>query len=127
MINTTKEVDATKGYSCQVGKLNGTKCDITSVDVTDSVYYCEVGTLNGNKCVITTTDKKDPTYYCDSDYTIAGKKCYKTTSTSDVIESEIVYKTKTEKVYKWSTSEKLEGWTRTGKTRTTNVTITSKR
>ena len=127
VINTTKEVDATKGYSCQVGKLNGTKCDITSVDVTDSVYYCEVGTLNGNKCVITTTDKKDPTYYCDSDYTIAGKKCYKTTSTSDVIESEIVYKTKTEKVYKWSTSEKLEGWTRTGKTRTTNVTITSKR
>ena len=94
VINTTKEVDATKGYSCQVGKLNGTKCDITSVDVTDSVYYCEVGTLNGNKCVITTTDKKDPTYYCDSDYTIAGKKCYKTTSTSDVIESEIVYKTK---------------------------------
>mgnify|MGYP000690727391 CR=1 FL=1 len=127
VINTTKEVDATKGYSCQVGKLNGTKCDITSVDVTDSVYYCEVGTLNGNKCVITTTDKKNPTYYCDSDYTIAGKKCYKTTSTSDVIESEIVYKTKTEKVYKWSTSEKLEGWTRTGKTRTTNVTITSKR
>ena len=127
VINTTKEVDATKGYSCQVGKLNGTKCDITSVDVTDSVYYCEVGTLNGNKCVITTTDKKDPTYYCDSDYTIAGKKCYKTTSTSDVIESEIVYKTKTEKVYKWSTSEKLEGWTRTGKTRTTNVSITSKR
>ena len=127
VINTTKEVDATKGYSCQVGTLNGTKCDITSVDVTDSVYYCEVGTLNGNKCVITTTDKKDPTYYCDSDYTIAGKKCYKTTSTSDVIESEIVYKTKTEKVYKWSTSEKLEGWTRTGKTRTTNVTITSKR
>ena len=127
VINTTKEVDATKGYSCQVGKLNGTKCDITSVDVTDSVYYCEVGTLNGNKCVITTTDKKNPTYYCDSDYTIAGKKCYKTTSTSDVIESEIVYKTKTEKVYKWSTSEKLEGWTRTGKTRTTNVSITSKR
>ena len=127
VINTTKEVDATKGYSCQVGKLNGTKCDITSVDVTDSVYYCEVGTLNGNKCVITTTDKKDPTYYCDSDYTIAGKKCYKTTSTSDVIESEIVYKTKTEKVYKWSTSERLEGWTRTGKTRTTNVSITSKR
>ena len=127
VINTTKEVDATKGYSCQVGKLNGTKCDITSVDVTDSVYYCEVGTLNGNKCVITTTDKKDPTYYCDSDYTIAGKKCYKTASTSDVIESEIVYKTKTEKVYKWSTSEKLEGWTRTGKTRTTNVSITSKR
>ena len=127
VINTTKEVDATKGYSCQVGKLNGTKCDITSVDATDSIYYCEVGTLNGNKCVITTTDKKDPTYYCDSDYTIAGKKCYKTTSTSDVIESEIVYKTKTEKVYKWSTSEKLEGWTRTGKTRTTNVSITSKR
>ena len=127
VINTTKEVDATKGYSCQVGKLNGTKCDITSVDVTDSVYYCEVGTLNGNKCVITTTDKKNPTYYCDSDYTIAGKKCYKTTSTSDVIESEIVYKTKTEKVYKWSTSERLEGWTRTGKTRTTNVSITSKR
>ena len=127
VLDKNSEVDATKGYSCQVGKLNGTKCDITSVDVTDSVYYCEVGTLNGNKCVITTTDKKDPTYYCDSDYTIAGKKCYKTTSTSDVIESEIVYKTKTEKVYKWSTSEKLEGWTRTGKTRTTNVSITSKR
>jgi len=47
-------------------------------------------------------------------------------SSSDIKNATPVYKTKVETAYKWSTSEKLSGWTRTGKTRTTNVAITSK-
>ena len=49
-----------------------------------------------------------------------------TVSSSDITDATAIYKTKTEKVYKWSTSESLSGWTRTGKTRETNIAITSK-
>jgi len=125
-IKTTSEKDATKVYSCAAGKLNGTKCEITGVAETDSVYTCEIGTLSGKECLINTTDVKAVTYYCTNGYTLAGNKCYITESSTDIVDATPVNKTKTEKVYKWSTSEKLDGWIRTGKTRTSNVAITSK-
>ena len=125
-ITTTSEIDATKVYSCTVGKLNGTKCEITGIDETDSTYTCAYGTLSGNKCLVNTIDSKNPIYYCVSGYTLAGTKCYITESATDIVDATPVNKTKTEKVYKWSTSEKLDGWIRTGKTRTSNVAITSK-
>ena len=125
-IVTTSEKNATVSYSCKAGKLNGTKCEITGVSEVDSVYTCEIGTLSGNKCLVNTIDSKNPIYYCASGYTLAGTKCYITESTTDIVDATPVNKTKLEKVYKWSTSEKLNGWIRTGKTRTSNVAITSK-
>ena len=125
-IKTTSEENATKVYSCVVGDLRGTKCEITGITETTPVYTCKYGTLNGKKCLINTIDSKNPIYYCTSGYTLADNKCYITESATDIIDATPVNKTKTEKVYKWSTSEKLEGWIRTGKTRTSNVAITSK-
>ncbi len=126
-INTTRvEVDAKKVYSCQVGKLNGTKCEIKDVQTTEKVYTCKYGTLNGTKCIITTTESRNPIYYCKAGYTLADKKCYVMEKTTDLVNATPVYKTKTETVYKWSRSEKLEGWTRTGKTRTIEIPIISR-
>ena len=125
-ISVNNEVLAEKVYKCEAGTLNGTKCQISGVDTTNSVYKCEYGTLSGNSCLITSTDIKEPIYYCSNGYTLANNKCYMTESSSDITDATAIYKTKTEKVYKWSTSESLKGWTRTGKTRETNIAITSK-
>lgn len=124
-IVSKKEVNAQKVYNCTVGELKGDKCLITGISETYTVYKCEIGTLKGNKCLISTVDIINPTYFCQTG-TLAGNKCYTTSSTTSVIDATAVNKTKTEKVYKWSTSEKLDGWIRTGETRTTNVAITSK-
>lgn len=124
-IVSKKEVNAQRVYNCTVGELKGDKCLITGISETDTVYKCEIGTLKGNKCLINTVDIINPTYFCQTG-SLAGNKCYTTSSTTSVIDATVVYKTKTEKVYKWSTSEKLEGWIRTGETRTSNVAITSK-
>ena len=125
-ISISNEVLAEKVYNCQAGILNGTKCQISGVDTTNSIYKCAYGTLSGNSCLVTSTDIKEPIYYCRSGYTLADNKCYITESSSDIIDATAIYKTKTEKVYKWSTSESLTGWIRTGKTRETNIAITSK-
>lgn len=124
-IVSSKETNAQKVYNCTVGELKGEKCLIKGISETNTIYKCEIGTLKGNKCLINTTDVINPTYYCQTG-TLAGNKCYITSSTTSVIDATPVNKTKTEKVYKWSTSEKLDGWIRTGETRTTNVAITSK-
>ena len=126
IISKTSEIDATKVYSCNIGVLDGTKCILSNVVSTNYTYTCSIGTLTGTKCIIKTTDKVDPSYVCKSGYTKVGTKCYKTTTTSDIYNAEIIYKTTTEKVYKWSRSEKLDGWTRTGETRTVKVNVTSK-
>ena len=120
--------DATKAYSCNVGTLNGTKCDIKNVNGTTPVYTCKYGTLNSNtnKCIVTTTDSKNPIYYCKSGYTLADKKCYITEDASDIVNATPVYDTKTDTVYTWSTKTSLTGWTRTGKTRVREVAITSR-
>ena len=125
-IKTTRKVDARKSYTCQVGKLVGTKCIIKDIIETNPVYTCKYGTLNGTSCIITTTDSREPIYYCPSNYTLADKKCYTTISESDIIDATAVYKSKSETVYKWSTKEYIEGWTRTGKTRIREIEITSR-
>ena len=122
----TAEKPATKVYNCPVGKLNGTKCEISGVQTTDKIYACNYGTLRGNKCLIATTETRNPIYYCKEGYTLADKKCYIMESSTDLINATPIYKTKTETVYKWSTKETLEGWTRTGKTRTKEVAVVSK-
>ena len=123
---TKTETAATKVYSCPVGKLQGTKCEITGILTAEKVYTCKYGTLSGKYCLISTTDSREPIYYCKAGYTLADKKCYVTESSTDIVDATPIYKTKTETVYKWSRSETLEGWTRTGKTRTIEVAITSR-
>ena len=125
-ISINNEVNAEKVYKCEAGTLNGTKCQISGADTTNSIYKCAYGTLSGTSCLITSTDVKEPIYYCSNGYTLANNKCYMTESSSDITDATAIYKTKTEKVYKWSTSESLTGWIRTGKTRETNIAITSK-
>ena len=126
IIKTTSTKDAKEEYKCDVGSLNGTKCEIKDIEKAKATYTCKYGTLQGNECVITSKEEKDVIYYCESNQVLAGTKCYSKTSTTDLIDATPVYKTKTETVYKWSTSEELKGWTRTGKTRTTNIAITSR-
>ena len=134
LVNLAKEVNyvrhtvsANGGLETPFGTLNGTKCEISDVEYADSIYTCKYGTLSGNKCIITKTDSINPIYYCTGGYTLVGNKCYITESSSDIKDATPIYKTKTEKVYKWSTSTKLEGWIYTGEKRETNVAITSKR
>ena len=120
----TTKTDSTK--TCNNGTLVNGMCTTTNTVSKDYTLNCAYGTLSGSKCVVTTYSYADPTYSCNSGYTLAGETCYITSSKTDIIDAEAVYKTKTEKAYKWSTKETLSGWTRTGKTRTTEVAITSK-
>ena len=127
--SVTNEVDAKKVYTCDIGQLEGTKCNISDIWSTKPVYTCKYGTLtssNAKTCTITTIDVDNPIYYCPNGSTLAGTKCYISKNTSDIINAIANYKTKTETIYKWSTSEKLTGWTRTGKTRIKEIEITSK-
>lgn len=121
-----KEENAQKVYSCTVGTLNGTVCSINGIATTNTVYTCPFGILSGNSCLVTTTDKVDPSYVCKEGYTKVGNSCYKTSTTNEIKDATVTYKTSTKTVYKWSTSKTLDGWTRTGKTRTTTVAVTSK-
>lgn len=123
ILSSTTNRDAIKVYSCTNGTLNGDKCYISSTETTDYSLYCKIGTLCGSKCLITTFDRKTPTYACKSGYTLIGNTCYKFSSETKIEEATITYKTTSTKVYKWSRSKTLEGWTRTGKTRTVEVIV----
>lgn len=122
LISSTVNNDAIKVYKCTVGTLNGDKCITTSTSIKNPTIYCNCGILIDGKCVITISDKKDPIYSCRTGYTKVGNSCYKFSTTTKIIDAEIVYKTTTTKVYKWSRSKTLSGWTFTGKTRTITVT-----
>lgn len=121
IISSTTEIDATRKYSCCVGTLSGDKCIIQIIKETNYTYYCPYGILNGNKCVLTTYDRIDPTYVCKSGYTQVGTSCYKTSTITDTKNATPVYKTVSQKTYKWSRNKTLSGWTFTGKTRTIKV------
>ena len=121
LISSTINNDAIKVYKCTVGTLNGDKCVTTSTSTKNPTLYCECGVLTDGKCVITVSDKKNPTYSCRTGYTKVGDSCYKFSTTTKIIDAEIIYKTTTTKVYKWSRSKTLSGWTFTGKTRTVTV------
>lgn len=123
LLSTTTNRDAIKVYSCTNGTLNGDKCYISSTETTDYSLYCKIGTLCGSKCLITTFDRKTPTYACKSGYTLIGNTCYKFSSETKIEDATITYKSISTKVYKWSRSKTLEGWTRTGKTRTVEVIV----
>jgi len=121
IVTTITEQPANKIYSCKTGTISGDKC-IISVTLTDNYSYsCPYGTRDGSKCIVTVSDKKDPCYSCESGYSLVGTKCYKTTTITDSKDATIIYKTGSQKYYKWSRSKTLEGWTPTGRTRTVAV------
>ena len=85
--------------------------------VTNGSYHYECNEkgykLDGKTCKKTITETST-TKKCDSGYKLEGDKCNKY-STSKIDAT----KTTTKKtIYKWSRSESLSGWTRTGDTRT---------
>lgn len=95
----------------------------------NDVPYCPKGgkVTTGNKCVIDKSysyvaSKNDgkTVLTCPNGGELKDKTCY-----TNVVESSYKAKATTKKVtsyqYKWSTEQKLDGWTSTGQTRTTKV------
>ncbi len=101
---------------CNYGLLLGGVCKVTSIDIKTPTYSCN-GVLSGNKCITTSILRENIDYTCKEGYDRAGTMCVKTTSSSSIIDATPVYKESTYTEYKWSRSETLKGWTRTGKTR----------
>ena len=104
-----------QGYN-QTGTGNSILCYKT-VKNTDT-YYCSDANakLVGNKCEKTV--KGSSKYTCDAGSILSQGKCYKYNN-SLIERKEESCKETTE--YIWSPTETLEGWTRTGNTRKTNV------
>jgi len=126
----TKNATETKKYYCESGYvLNGTKCQKTTKETVNptktTTYSCPKGyTKNGTKCISTGSSAidatKSTTYTCASGYTKVGigssAKCTKGSTTS--VAATKSTKTVTKYKYKWSTETSLDGWERTGETRT---------
>lgn len=78
-------------------------------------YTCDSGyKLDGKYCKKTVTETST-VKKCDSGYKLEGNKCNKYSTTKINATKTTSKKT----VYKWSKSENLSGWTKTGETRTT--------
>ena len=108
------------GYTCDVGTLKNKKCISEKKVLTG--YTCPSGyNLSSDKCY----KKSDSTlvgYKCDDNsYTLNGKKCSKTITTTVSKEPNKTYKDSTTTEYTWSDKEKLFGWEFTGKKQTTKV------
>ena len=90
----------------------------------ENKYYCEDSdaVLNGTKCIKTVKgDIKN--YTCPNGYTLSGEKCIKQTTVT--IDATVSTKKSTSYQYKWSEKSYLEGWTFTGKTKTSTKTYTA--
>jgi len=116
----TKSSTSTKDYVCPTGYTrNGTTCTKSGTDTKD--YVCPTGyTRNGTTCTKSTTETKAATksYYCEKGK-LVGTKC--SIKGENVESMSASYKTKSYKTtkYTWSTKTSLNGWTKTGKTKTT--------
>ena len=86
--------------------------------VTNGSYHYECTEkgykLDGKYCKKTITETST-TKKCDSGYKLEGNKCNKYSTTKINATKTTSKKT----IYKWSKSENLSGWTKTGETRTT--------
>lgn len=132
----TKNATATK--TCQTGyTLNNGKCTkkVTSTDTKNATLvkgttktFCDSkdGSPKNGMCYRTVTSSYNPSkvegsvsYACLNGGTLnsSSKTCTVTSLVSEYTAT-VVTKTSTAYQYKWSTEEKLEGWTRTGATRT---------
>ena len=87
--------------------------------LTNKSYYCKdnTWTLSGTKCTKTVKETSIK-YECPSDYKLEGTVCKKYRNDKVVATAEKI--TSKSWKYTWSTKTSLEGWTRTGKTKTVN-------
>ena len=87
--------------------------------LTNKSYYCKDNTctLSGTKCTKTVKETSIK-YECPSDYKLEGTVCKKYRNDKVVATAEKI--TSKSWKYTWSTKTSLEGWTRTGKTKTVN-------
>ena len=87
--------------------------------ITNKSYYCKdnTWTLSGTKCTKTVKETSIK-YECPSDYKLEGTVCKKYRTDKVAANAEKV--TSKSWKYTWSTKTSLEGWTRTGKTKTVN-------
>ena len=87
--------------------------------LTNKSYYCKdnTWTLSGTKCT-KTVKKTSIKYECPSDYKLEGTVCKKYRNDKVAATAEKI--TSKSWKYTWSTKTSLEGWTRTGKTKTVN-------
>ena len=146
-IDATKNTTATE-YTCPTGYVReGTTCYQYTEPTTKTTYNytCPEGfTKNGEGESTTCTKKVESTttlycenddeklvdgkcvktikgglrgYSCPSGYILNKDKCVK--KTLECMAPQEVTNTSTTYEYKWSTEESLDGWTQTGKTRTT--------
>lgn len=114
-------------YSCPTGYTasgEGENMKCTKTVKGENKYYCEDSdaVLNGTKCIKTVKgDIKN--YTCPNGYTLSGEKCIKQTTVT--IDATVSTKKSTSYQYKWSEKSYLEGWTFTGKTKTSTKTYTA--
>ena len=135
--------DLTTTYSCPNGYVsngNGT-CSkvINNTETRNATYvngttktYCDNGdTLKNGMCYVSETTKYNASktegktsYLCNNGGTLnnATKLCEKTVLVNSYTATK-VSKVSKGYTYKWSTSETLAGWTRTGATRTSTVKV----
>ena len=87
--------------------------------LTNKSYYCKdnTWTLSGTTCTKTVKETSIK-YECPSDYKLEGTVCKKYRTDKVAANAEKV--TSKSWKYTWSTKTSLEGWTRTGKTKTVN-------
>ncbi len=117
----TKSTVSTKPYQCpdSTYTLSGTTCTKSTVDT--KPYQCpdSTYTLSGTTCTKTITDTKPATksYYCEKGK-LVGTKCSVTGQKVDTMKPSYKTKSYTSTKYTWSTKTSLNGWTKTGKTKT---------
>ena len=119
---TSADIDYDYTYTCPSGYIrsgSGSSTQCYKIVQGTTTYYCSNAgySLIGTKCY--GTEKTFTGYTCPSGYTLDGSTCFKKNTTT------VAATKKTNKVtgynYKWSKSETLEGWERTGKTRAVEI------
>ncbi len=114
-----EKVSGGYSYKCpaKANYSTGSGANLKCYVVTNGSYHYECSEkgykLDGKYCKKTVT-KTSTTKKCDSGYKLEGNKCNKYSTTK--IDATKTTSKKT--VYKWSKSESLSGWTKTGETRT---------
>ena len=110
-----------KSYSCPAGtdETTGSGSSLKCYNIIPGgiSYFCKDSSwkLEGNKC--TKTVKEEHTeLYCEAGYKLEGKKCNK--YNTEKIDAKAEKVTSKSWKYTWSTKTSLDGWTRTGKTKT---------
>lgn len=122
----------TKEYYCENKdyKLDGKYCYSTTKKTMPAekkvTYTCAQGKLDGKTCVLDNEVRqagKDIQYTCPSGYTKynSGSSSMCVKSSTATTNPSVSTKTVTKYRYKWSIETELEGWTRTGNTRTREV------